>query len=73
MNLGGIAEDQKRWYPANKLKIVEWQNVAGKVHSDFTKTMLAAAKRNPDVNKQLITDHALPALGIEPLKFLLVI
>jgi hypothetical protein len=52
------------WYPADALKIVEWQVVKGTIDSQFTQQMLDFAKRNPDVSQQSILNNALPALQI---------
>jgi hypothetical protein len=54
----------QRWYPADKLHIIDWQVVPGKVDNAFTKDMLAAAKRWPNENQDRILQHALRPLGI---------
>jgi len=66
VNLGG-PPPHDHWYPADALKIVEWQPYKGKVDDNqFTSNMLAVAKRSPDINRELILSDARQHLGLIP-------
>jgi hypothetical protein len=63
VNLGG---DSERWYPADKLKIVEWQPVRRKLDDQEGEGIVDYAARSPEQNRDLILDHARGILGINP-------
>lgn len=59
-----MAEDDERWYPADKLWIVDWQPVRRKLDDDEGEGMVDIATRNPEQNRDLILTDACPLLGI---------
>ena len=61
VNLGG---DVERWYPTDKLIIVEWQPVCHKLDDDNGKGMVDLATRTPGQNSALILDQGRKHLGI---------
>jgi hypothetical protein len=61
VNLGGDAP-HNRWYPADTLKIIEWQPFAVKLRS-LPKDMIFAATRAPHQNQDLILNDGIRHLG----------
>lgn len=55
------------WFPADQLRIVDWQVVRPQLHHSFMKDMLAAAKKDPLENQTGILNYALDQLGIQDL------
>ncbi|KAB8292552.1 hypothetical protein EYC80_008261 [Monilinia laxa] len=63
INLGSWSD--KRWYPAEFLKIVDWQPVTKVLKGGYAEEMIDIAKTNPQKNQSKILDHALPLLGLK--------
>jgi hypothetical protein len=59
--LGGETE---KWYPADKLWIVDWQPVHRKLDDEDGEGMVDLATRSPAQNSELILKEASPLLGI---------
>ena len=65
MNVGN-GTNKIRWYPADRLQIVPWQPIKGKINSLYTKDMLEIAETKPRESKRGIKGRSFAPLGIAP-------
>lgn len=64
VNLGGEAEKNKRWYPADLLEIAPWQMFPDKLPERYNADMVKFTERYPGRHLAEIRGFALPLLGI---------
>ncbi|KAA8564202.1 hypothetical protein EYC84_011148 [Monilinia fructicola] len=62
INLGSRSD--KQWYPAELLRIVDWQPVTRVLDRDQADEMIDIAQKNPRENQSRILNYALPLLGL---------